>query len=241
MAMATATGDTRRGVDGGRTLARFAALWGIAGAVGLGSLRASLNDPPAQRETVGNVAFAVAFLAPFAVAFAARWVERDRFRAAIWLGTGALGLLLSVTAFSGVSLLFLPSGVLLLVAARNAHAAGSAAETGERVWPAVPVAPWLVGVGVVAFVLLLAREDPRCAAQVRTADGSLVWEKRTAATVSDGAPRASSCVSDVTTDAEGAASLGVWAVGIGGIFGLSRLGRPPAATRLGVLPSARGV
>ena len=109
-------------------------------------------------------------------------------RAAVWLGAGVLGVLGSMVALSGVSLILLLPGGLLVAAALRALRAGDTSPE----WPVVLVPLWLVATGVAAFAALFQRDDQRS------------W--------SDGS--AGHWTSDVITRYEGLASLGIWVAGL---------------------------
>ena len=169
--------------SGGRSLGRSGALIGLVFGAGLGSLRMFLDDSP-DAVSIGNLAFLASFVAPFALALGALRLNRATMRAAVWLGCGALGLAGSIVAFSGVSLvLILPGGLLLAAAIQALGARDTSPE-----WPAALIAVWIVATGVLAFLALFQHEDPRS------------W---TNGNVSYG-------TSDVITRAEGMTSLGVW-------------------------------
>lgn len=172
-----------READGGRSLGRAGALIGLVFGAGLGSLRMLSASEP-NPVSIGNLALLAAFALPFAVALGAVRLNRATMRAAIWLGCGALGLAGSITAFSGVSLILLLPGGLLIAAAIQALRVGDT----QPEWPAVLIPIWLVAAGILAFLALFQRDDPRS------------W--------TDG--NTSHWTSDVITRSEGLTSLGVW-------------------------------
>ena len=174
------------GGDGGRSLGRSGALIGLVLGAGLGSFRMMSNEP--DPVSTGNLALMAAYAMPFAVALGALWLDRATMRAAVWLGCGALGLLGSITAFSGVSLVLLLPGSLLIVAAVQALRAGDT----RPEWPLVLVPAWIVATGILAFVALFQRDDPRS------------W----------GGANSGHWTSDVITRSEGLTSLGVWVAGV---------------------------
>lgn len=179
--------DTTTSSDAGRPLGRAGALLGLLFGVGLGSLRMLLDDSP-EAVSTGNLAFAAVFATPFLLALGALRLERATMRATIWFGVGALGLMGSVIAFSGVSLILLLPGGLLVAAAIQAL---SERDTSPD-WPVVLIPAWLVVVGILAFVALFQHDDPRS-----WSDGNSTYG-----------------TSDVITRAEGLTSLGIWLVGI---------------------------
>ncbi len=135
--------------DGGRSLGRTGALIGLVLGGGLGSLRMMGNQPDSV--STGNLAFLATLALPFAIAFGALRLGRAAMRAAVWLGCGALGVMGSVIAFSGVSLVLLLPGGLLLAAAIQALRVGDT----QPEWPDVLIPGWIVAAGVLAFVALV--------------------------------------------------------------------------------------
>lgn len=176
-----------RGGDGGRSLGRSGALIGLVLGAGLGAMRMMGGGQPDSVST-GNLALMAAYALPFAVALGAARLDRATMRAAVWLGCGALGLLGSITAFSGVSLVLLLPASLLIVASVQAMRAGDT----RPEWPVVVVPAWIVAVGILAFVALFQRDDPRSWSDANSGH----W------------------VSDVITPSEGLTSLGVWVAGL---------------------------
>jgi len=121
----------------------------LAGAVGI--LR-TVNAAPVERavEVAGNVAFAVVFAAPALLAFLGL---RDR--PSLLVAAGALDLGLAfVSLMSFIGLVFVPPGVMFIVAGGRMRGAGAR--------PSRSIAAVLVAVllGTVAFFALFAREDP---------------------------------------------------------------------------------
>jgi hypothetical protein len=188
--MATATQSNN---DAGRSLGTWGAVFGLIFGTGLGSLRFGLSDQP-DSFSLGNLAFLVSYTMPFVVALGAIRLGRSTMRAAVWFGCGALGILSAFTAFSGVSLILVPPGVLLLAAAYQAVTASDF----QPEWPILPVSVWLMAVGILAFVSLFRTEDPRSWSSGNTGHS----------------------VSDVISDAEGLMSLGIWAVGLAGLVSM---------------------
>ncbi len=168
--------------DGGHSLGRSGALVGLVLGGGLGSLRMMSNEP--DPVSTGNLALMAVYALPFAVALGALWLDRATMRAAVWLGCGALGILGSITAFSGVSLILLLPGGLLIAAAIQALLVGDT----QPEWPVVLVPMWIVAAGILSFFALFQRDDPRS----WTEGNSSYW------------------TSDVITRSEGLTSLGIW-------------------------------
>ncbi|MCO5176014.1 MAG: hypothetical protein M9890_03430 [Thermomicrobiales bacterium] len=176
-----------RNSDDGVSLGRAGALIGILAGGGLGSLRMLLDGSP-EAFGLGNVAFLLTFVLPFVLALSALRLDRSTMRAAIWLGSGALGIAGSVIAFSGVSLvLLIPGGLLIAAAIASLRVTDTSPE-----WPVVLIPIWLFVIGVSAFLVLFMNDDPHS------------WST----------PNSSHSSSDYITVAEGATSLAIWAAGL---------------------------
>lgn len=189
--------------------------WGAACALVMGGLR-FVNSAPPQRwaELVGDTAFLAAYLVPFLVALLAiRWRSPGA-RAAVWAAVGVLAFLASFTAFSGISLIFLPASPPLALAAVRAL---SAIGLGKSL-RALGLAVALIAMTTGAFLVLFVREDPRCWQLVRSAGGQERWlpapygASGTLSATGVG-PVAAVCGSDIISPAEGALSLGLLSIG----------------------------
>jgi hypothetical protein len=107
--------------DGVATMAnRLALVGGIAGVAvvtWIMRLRVSNDDMPTSLETVlGHLAFAVVYAAPFVLAEWARRWRGSELRTAAWAAGALVAAGLSLTAFSGVTLVLLPTAALLALA-----------------------------------------------------------------------------------------------------------------------------
>jgi hypothetical protein len=173
--------------DDGARLGRIGGWWGLVGGLFLASLRTFLADGW-HDDRLGQIAFVAAFTIPFALVLGAARLGSTHQRAAVWLGAGMLGLPLSFLALSGVSLVLLPAAIMLLAAVWRAARASDSVPA----WPILPLAAWIVVVGMSALALLFQQDDPRS----YSIDGGSGW------------------TSDIITTAEGARSLGCWAIGI---------------------------
>lgn len=125
-----------------------------------------------------------------------------------------LALPASFTAFSGASLVFLPASPLLAVAAVRAS---SAIGLGKSL-RALGLAVALIAVTTGAFLVLFAREDPRCWQLVRSAGEQERWVPAPYGTsgmlsATGVGPVGAVCGSDIISPAEGALSLGLLSIG----------------------------
>jgi hypothetical protein len=177
--------------------------------------------PPFNGELLGGLAFALAYLFPFALSlFASRW-RSPALGAAVWLATAVMALLAAFTTFSIVGLVVFPLPALfLLLAALFAFRAAGWRQT----VPTAAVAAGLVGVGVCAWLVLFSHADGRCWDQVRAADGTTFWQEMPygtsgylSANPAPGEPVSRLCSSDVITPVEGALSVGLWVLALLGL------------------------
>ena len=219
----------------GRGLARAGALWGLVFVLLLTTIRLVADDKPEQDQPLGNLALVVVYSAPFVLALLALLLRRPVQRAALLLAAGVLVFFLGFTAFSGISLVLLPAALLLQLAAWRAYMAAK----GQTTWPILPLALGVVAVGIAAFVVLFANDDPRCWALVRLPGGEEVWEARPVSSTlsTNGRVREMTCISDIISSAEGAASLAIWLAGAVGLLALLR--RWPSPFDVALQRSAR--
>jgi hypothetical protein len=177
--------------------------------------------PPFNGELLGGLAFASAYLFPFALSlFAPRW-RSPALRAAMWLATAVMALLAAFTTFSIVGLVAfpLPALFLLLAALFTFRAAGW-----RRTIPILAVAAGLVVIGAGAWRVLFLSQDGRCWDQVRAADGTTFWQESPygtsgylSANPAPGESVSRLCNSDIITPVEGALSVGLWALAFLGL------------------------
>lgn len=225
-----------------RKLVWIAAGLGLVFAVGLAIVR-WVNSPlgfPGV-EWFGNLAFLVVYSAPFLAALAALSFRAPVLQAGIWLGSGILAGLASMSAFSGVTLvLIIPSLVLLLVGLLSmARAAG---HTGIATLGGLLLSAALVGVGIASFAaLFLLPATPYCWRVRQLPDGQQVAEQDPNAVVSatgsgggstfsgtsvvspnplaDGSViKGQGCTSDLITPIEAGLSVGLWLVMLVGFW-----------------------
>ena len=203
----------------GRRYALFGVILGCAAALCLNLLRYRLSSEPEQVVDLARIAFALTLFAPFLLALVALFFDSARARCGIWLGAGILGVLGSGIAFSGVSLVMLPAGILLILASLR-----------TCVTLPIPLGPVLVAAvmavtGVASFLMLYTSEDPVC--WIGTfRDGRVVWEARPgdpSRTMVMSGSGSSVCTSDITARAEARASILVWAIGSPLVLALSYL------------------
>ena len=222
----------------GHTLARLGGLIGLVVGLAHGVLRFSSNPAPAQgADLIGELAFFVAYTAPFALALFTLRLRNNAQRAALWLGVAILSFSAAVATFSIVSFTLLPwPALLLLIAAGQAYRAGGQ----HQVLLIVSLAVSVVLIGSVAWLVLFSQEDPRCWALIRSANGTDVWQAvpySASSPMISGEPQPGDviqwmCASDVISAGEGGLSLGLWGLACLGLGGfLPRWpGARPAAT-----------
>ncbi len=220
-----------------RTLAWTGGALGMAAGLAFGALRAANSPPPVLRgEWFGDIAFALVYAAPFALALIALRGWTAALRAAVDLAAAALGVAALFSTFSGAGVIFLPAALLLL-------AAGAAALLAARSYRWLPliVAPLLIAAGVGAGLVLLAgHADGRCWQLVRDTAGDETWQSApyqnggtVSASAGDSGPGVVSvtCTSDVISPLEAATSTGILAFTGGGLALLARpLDNPPTDT-----------
>ena len=196
--------------------AKAGGILGIVPAVALGVLRFALSEEPETfPQLAGHIAFTLVYLAPYALVLIAGAAPNPGVRGGLLLALGLLSLAASFSAFSLVTLAFLPATFVIWFAAVRSL-------TAARPLPALTglAAGLLIAatVGFSFYSLLLAREaEPRCWAQTRGLDGQSHWESLPypqtpgilGATVGGGSR--SFCTSDIITNAEAATSIGVLA------------------------------
>lgn len=224
---------------------------GVVLAVALAGLRTVNTTGPLDAETaLGDFAFGLAYVMPFALAlWALGWNDPAR-QAAVWLAGAVLALLESFSAFSGVSLVFLPIAPLLIIGALLAVVRVLSRGDLRTLLPVIPVAGALVAVGVGSFLALVTLiTDPRCWVLNRYPDGRMAWELDTSAYILvenlpgggqrssgggggiggpavNGVQRVSStCTSDIISVPESGASLGLWVLATVGLEAFRRFGR----------------
>ena len=215
--------EPRRAVPGQR-LAWIGSGLGLLAGLAFGALRLGLLHiqqdvpvtpaPPFNGELWGGLAFASAYLFPFALSlFAPRW-RNPALQTAVWLATAVLALLAAFTTFSIVGLAVFPLPALFpLLAALFAYRMAGWRQTISI----LAVATGLIVIGVCAWRVLFLREDGRCWDQMRAADGATYWQESPysvsgylPANPAPGEPVSRLCSSDIITPAEGALSVGLW-------------------------------
>ncbi len=212
---------TRTSMDS--TAGLFGGLWGLIAALIIGGLRIANSELPQLRaEWVGDLAFAMVYLAPFLLAvLAVRWVS-PALRASAWGAAGVIAALAVFTSFSGVSLLFLPAAALLIIAGLLAIKQAGSDRAGLALLLSLVLVVFVTG----AWWTLFSQEDGRCWELIRTADGVESWfaapygEHGTISASGTGRV-AVTCTSDVITPGEGVLSLALLIVG-GTVFALAR-------------------
>ena len=198
----------------GRSIAVAGGLWGLGAALVLGGLRAfNAGAPYLQAELFGIVVLTALFAMPFALALGVSRIGDPGVRGALLAPLALVATVAVVSALSGVTIVLLPSAVLLWMAALAALRRSS-----HRL-----LALSLVGVGligclavVLSFLALFAfsEDQTRCWMLVTTESGGELWmeiESAGPAGTLGGSigPEGSqaSCISDVITNAEASAAL----------------------------------
>lgn len=213
--------DDIRSAGRGTRAALAGSILGIVPALALGFLRFALSEEPeALPQLPGHITFTLVYLAPYVLVLMAGAAPNPGVRGGLLLALGLLSLAASFSAFSLATLVFLPATVVIWFAAFRSLAGV------RRLWAtALPAgAAGLLIAATVGFgfhTLLLAQDaEPRCWAQTIGTDGQSRWEARPGPqspgefriTGGGGAGRAF-CTSDIITNTEAAATLGVLTVG----------------------------
>ena len=214
----------------GTKVAMIGAVVGLVPAAGLGSLRFLNAEPPvAVSEIAGNIAFALIYLSPYALAAAASRVRDPSVRGGFLIAIGLLSLAASFSAFlSLVSIVLLPATIVIWVAAvRSLRAAGRARTIAMPAFGVGLSISVLIGFGF--FTLFLVQEpEARCWVLTLGTDGQYHWESRPnvsrnpgglSAGLMGGYDRRGVCTSDVITNAEAAITVGVLSVAFLGSWG----------------------
>ena len=216
-------GDVRDAGRGARA-AVVGSILGIVPAIALGFLRFALSEEPeAIPQLAGHIAFTLIYLTPYALVLIASGAPNPGTRGGLLLALGLLSLIASFSAFSLVTLAFLPATfVIWFAAVRSLTASRRLPATFLTGTLPAAVAGLLIAVtvGFSFYTLLLAQDsEPRCWTQTRGPDLQSRWESLPdpktpgvlSATVSGGGTR-SFCTSDITTNTEAAGSIAVLAV-----------------------------
>ena len=208
-----------RDAERGTQAAVVGSILGIVPAVALGFLRFVLSEEPESfPQLAGHIAFTLVYVAPYALVLIAGAAQNPGVRGGLLLALGLLSLVASFSAFSLVTLAFLPATfVIWFAAVRSLTVARRLPSTALPAAVAGLMIAATVGFGF--YTLLVAQDpEPRCWTQTRGPDGQSSWEslpdpktpRVLNATVSGGGTR-SFCTSDITTNTEAATSIGVLA------------------------------
>lgn len=228
-----------------RVLGAVGSIYGLVVALGLGAVRVTLSTEPFDAESaLGHLAFTAVCAMPFILAVWVLVVKNAALRAAVWLAGGVLAVPASFSAFSGVTLFFLPVAPVLIIAGGLAAIEAARAGSAGAVLPILPAAAVLVAVGVAAFVVLITlTSDPRCWVLNRYPNGATVWERDPASEaqmiitrgpngetgvfgsgVGIGGPAvngiqriSATCSSDVVSPIEAGSSMGLWMLAVLGL------------------------
>jgi hypothetical protein len=149
--------------------------WGLVGALALAALRTVLSmlwGVPFPFNLPGDAVFGALYVMPFALTLAALWWGSPAQRAAAWAAGTILAVMVSFTAFSGVSLIFLPAAPLLLLATLRTIRGRAVRQSAL----AMGFALVLVLLNAGAFGALFLTQDGVCWQRVRAADGQESWQ-----------------------------------------------------------------
>ena len=163
----------------GARAAVIGAVAGIIPAIGLGCVRVlNSESPEVAAQLAGNIAFALVYASPYLLALIASGARDPGVRGGLLAAIGLLSLVASFSAFSLVSVVFLPATFVLWFAA-----ARSLAASGRPLATSVPAA--VVGLLIVATVALgffalwgIQDDEDRCWVLSYDSDGQSRWESR---------------------------------------------------------------
>ena len=210
-------GDVRDAWSGTRA-ATVGGILGIVPAVALGLLGFALSEEPeAFPQLPGHIASTLVYLVPYVLVLIAGAAPNPGVRGGLLLALGLLSLAASFSAFSLVTLAFLPATVVIWFAAVR-----SLADARPLLVTALTgvVGGLLIAamVGFSFYSLLLAQEgEPRCWTHTRGPDGHSRWESKPepqspgVLSVSSSGGTRSFCTSDIITNGEAATSITVLA------------------------------
>lgn len=214
-----------------KAAAAIGSAYGLLAALGLSLVRVmNSGEPPTPERWFGDFAFAFAYSAPFVLSLAMLRTENRQLQVTVWGATGILALLGAVSAFSGITLFFLPAALILLVVSVVAFGRALNGASLTSLGLMVGTAVMLVTVGVVSFLtLLLWTSDPRCWVLVRDNEGQSSWQIAPSNVASirvtanssgqsiSGTGRGgdqgivkSTCTSDTISPLEASVSMGLW-------------------------------
>ena len=214
--------EDSRDAERGARAALVGSILGAVPAVALGFLRFALSEEPESfPQLAGHIAFTLVYLVPYVLVLTAGAAPNPGVRGGLLLALGLLSLTASFSAFSLVTLAFLPATfVIWFAAVRSLTVARRPLATTLPATVAGLLIAATVGFGF--YTLLLAQDpEPRCWAQTRGPDGWSRWESQPSpknpdvlsATVTGGGFGGRSfCTSDIITNTEAATSIGVLAV-----------------------------
>lgn len=214
-----------------KAVAAIGSAYGLLAALGLSLVRVTNSgEPPTPERWFGDFAFAFAYSAPFVLSLTMLRIENRPLQAAVWGATGILALLGAFSAFSGITLFFLPAALILLIISVVAFVQALRGASLMSIGLMIGTIAMLVTVGVVSFLtLLLWTSDPRCWILVRDSNGQTSWEiapsnvasiRVTASSSgqsitgtgrgSDPGIVKSTCTSDTISPHEASVSIGLW-------------------------------
>jgi hypothetical protein len=188
-------------------------------------------SPPFNGELFGGLAFALAYMLPFALSLSLLRLPNVILQTATWLAAAILGLLASFTTFSLVSLVLFPLPAFLLLGAALLSLKSVEWKQRDHV---VVISVGLIVLGSASWLLLFSQENPQCWALVHNVDGRETWQSRPfsqgplqlPADPSLGDPVTMTCSSDTIAPAEAGQSLGLWLAALILLFWLHHSGWP---------------
>ena len=215
-------------------LAVLGGTLGLLAATGLGALRLFGSDGPLLKEGLfGDSVFALVYMTPYLLTFAASRVAHPAARGGLLMALGILSLLASFSTFSLVTVILLPATAAIWMSA-----AWSLRAPERRLLLAPPYfAVGLVCGAVVVFTFValfaLQADESRCWTLTRLEEGAEEWRSRPnqggpdrVVMVSGPGDIRSTCTSDIITNSEATRALAFLSVAALLFVGAARLPLP---------------
>ena len=193
----------------GSYLALAGSFLGIIAAAFLGWLHYSRSTIELQTSLLPDVAFGFLYVAPFLLALAAFVLRDGIVRSALWIGSGAAGVISGMTPVSGVSLILLPGALCLILGGVEGF------DTGEKRWTtrALALSLSIAIVSIAAFGMYFRSYETVCW-QVTVQSGQRVVERvpyPSNQAISSGAA-GGGCSTSYVSSASAVSTMAVWAV-----------------------------
>ncbi len=194
------------------------AVLGLGGALVITAVAVVALGPEAPSERLGFLGLAAVFAGPFALALFAR-SRSGWLRAGVWVGAGILGLGMSFTSMTGVTLLLVPAALLLMFAGIREWKEGAG-----RLRPVLPMLA-VVGIAAISFLAMFLLPTPGCW-ELHRAGTTMWWVNQPARPSIELRPgeELGRCSSDTVTLPEAGLSAGVWVLGASGLVLADRKG-----------------